>query len=162
MQISLIAAMSKNNVIGHHGKLPWHLPADLKHFKSLTLGKPLIMGRKTFESIGKPLPGRQTIIVTRNTTYQAAHCVVVHTLQEGLIHAQQTGANEVMIAGGGEIYRQAIDLATRCYLTIINFTTEGDTYFPSWDTTCWQEVERIDHPAQGDAPAYTFLTLDRT
>lgn len=127
MRISLIVAMSSNRVIGIDGQLPWHLPADLQRFKQLTMGQTLLMGRKTFESIGRPLPGRQTIVVSRNPAYQAEGCTLVHDLTAGLAAAKTA---ELFICGGGEIYLQALPLAGKIYLTELLREVEGDTRFP--------------------------------
>lgn len=158
--ISLIAAMDKNRVIGtDDGKLPWHLPADLKHFKSLTLGKPVIMGRKTFESIGKPLPERKNIIITRNKNYDAPGCVVVHSPDEALASAGDVP--EVMVIGGAEIFAQFFPLAKRLYLTLIDGIFAGAAYFPQWDTGAWREVSREAHePDEKNRYGYLFLTLE--
>jgi dihydrofolate reductase len=128
MIISLIAAMSENRVIGRDNSIPWHLPADLQRFKQITMGHPLIMGRKTFESIGRPLPGRKTIVISRNSGYQAGGCIVAHSLQDAL--AECAGDNEVFICGGAEVYLQTLQLATRIYLTIIHREVAGDVRFP--------------------------------
>jgi len=117
MKLSLIVAMADNHVIGHNNRLPWHLPADLKHFRAITLGKPVLMGRKTWESIGRPLPGRTNIVITRNADYLAADCVVVHSLDEALRAAGS--AAEVMVIGGAELYRQALPQADTLYLTLV-------------------------------------------
>lgn len=159
--ISLIAAMDKNRVIGTDGgKLPWHLPADLKQFKSLTLGKPVIMGRKTFESIGHPLPERKNIIITRNKNYKAPGCVIVHSSDEAL--AQTEDASEVMIIGGAEIFAEFLPLANRMYLTLIDGEFSGTVYFPQWDSEEWREVSREAHePDEKNVYGYTFLVLER-
>ena len=128
--ISIIAAASENNVIGNENKLLWHLPADLKFFKSTTSGHPMIMGRKTFESIGKPLPGRATIIITRQDDYKPDGVIVVHSLKEALKEAEKID-EEVFIVGGGEIYKQAMFLVDRIYLTRVFATYNGDTHFQS-------------------------------
>ena len=127
MLISLIVAMSSNRVIGAAGQLPWHLPADLKRFKQLTMGQTLLMGRKTFASIGRSLPGRRTLVVSRNPAFQAAGCTLVNDLSAGIAAAQ---TDELFICGGGEIYRQALPLVEKIYLTEVLRTIEGDTVFP--------------------------------
>ena len=159
-KISLIAAMAHDRVIGANNQLLWHLPSDFKHFKSVTMGKPVIMGRKTFESIGRALPGRLNIIITRNSHYQSDDCVVVHSLAEAL--AEVSHVTEVMIIGGAEIYSAAMDEADMLYLTYVDAQFEGDTYFPEWDPREWQEVSREAHPPDVKNPyPYTFVTLMR-
>jgi dihydrofolate reductase len=160
MKLSLIVAMADNHVIGHNNRLPWHLPADLKHFRAITLGKPVLMGRKTWESIGRPLPGRTNIVITRNADYLAADCVVVHSLDEALRAAGS--AAEVMVIGGAELYRQALPQADTLYLTLVHGEFEGDTRFPDWQPDDWRETERIDHgPDDRNPHAYSFITLER-
>jgi dihydrofolate reductase len=160
MKLSLIVAMADNHVIGHNNRLPWHLPADLKHFRAITLGKPVLMGRKTWESIGRPLPGRTNIVITRNADYLAADCVVVHSLDEALRAAGS--AAEVMVIGGAELYRQALPQADTLYLTLVHGEFEGDTRFPDWRPDDWRETARIDHgPDHRNPHAYSFITLER-
>ena len=160
-RISLIAAMAANRSIGIDGRLPWHLPADLKRFKALTMGHTMIMGRKTYESIqGGPLPGRETIVITRQHGYASPGVQVVHTLEDAL---EKAGDGEVFVAGGEEIFRLALDRnrADRIYLTRIEKDYPGDTFFPEFDESAWKVVEREDFPATERNPAFTFLTLDR-
>jgi dihydrofolate reductase len=160
MKLSLIVAMAANHVIGHDNRLPWHLPADLKHFRATTLGKPVLMGRRTWESIGRPLPGRTNIVITRNADYAAAGCVVVHSLDEALSAAGDAG--EVMVIGGAELYRQALPQADTIYLTLVHGRFEGQTRFPDWQPDDWREIERIDHEPDDKNPhAYSFITLER-
>ncbi|MDC9824379.1 dihydrofolate reductase [Devosia sp. ZB163] len=144
--VAMIAAMGENGVIGAAGEIPWRLPTDFAHFKRTTLGKPLIMGRKTFESIGKPLPGRTNIVVTRQQGYEPDGVVVVDSLAAALEKAQAIaaadGAGEVMIGGGGEIYREAMPLAERLYVTHVALAPAGDAYFPAIDPSIW-EAESI-------------------
>ena len=128
MIITIIAAMAENRTIGQNNAIPWQLPADLTRFKALTMGHPVIMGRKTYESIGRPLPGRKTIIVTRQPDYRAKGCLVTLDLQSALDLAE--GTDEVFICGGGELYRQALPLANRVYLTVVHKEFDGDTFFP--------------------------------
>ncbi len=128
MIISLIAAMAENRVIGRDNTIPWHLPEDLKRFREITMGHPVIMGRKTFESIGKPLPGRKNIIITRIPDYRPQGCIVAHSLPDAL--GQCPDSDEVFICGGGEIFQEALPFANRIYLTVIHEEFEGDTYFP--------------------------------
>ncbi|MEN8106940.1 MAG: type 3 dihydrofolate reductase [Pseudomonadota bacterium] len=160
MKISIIVAMAENRVIGRDNRLPWYLPADLKHFKATTLGKPILMGRKTWESIGRPLPERTNIVITRDENYTASGCVVVHSLDAALSAAEHHA--EVMIIGGAELYRQVLPQADTLYLTLVHGEFEGDTCFPQWETDAWREVERIDHEADDRNPhAYSFITLER-
>ena len=166
MKISLIVAMAKNRVIGRNNKLPWHLSEDLKYFKRVTMGKPVIMGRKTFESIGRPLPGRANIVITRNKQYSAEGIKVVHTLEEAKALCESIevvdGTEEAMIIGGAEIYKQAIETADRLYLTEVHADVEGDAYFVEFDRQQWQEVGREDFCAAGPNPYdYSFLVLDK-
>ena len=158
--ISLIAALDENRVIGMGNRLPWRLPADLRRFRQITMGKPLLMGRRTFESIGRPLPGRTNIIVTRNLHYQAQGCIVCHSVQEAL-HAVGD-VDEVIVIGGADLYEQMLPRARRLYLTIIHATFAGDAYFPAYDLEQWRVSERQDHEADEQNPyAYSFLILDR-
>ena len=162
--ISLIVARADNGVIGRNGDLPWHLPADLKHFKRLTVGKPIVMGRKTFDSIGKPLPGRHNIVVTRNPDWRADGVTIVPNLAEAVAAAGldlRVRAPEIMIIGGAQIYADALPLADRIYLTEVHSAPAGDTRFPALCDADWRETSREPHPAQDDKPAYSFVTLER-
>jgi len=160
MIISLIAAMSENRVIGRNNQLPWRLPADLKHFKALTIGKPIVMGRKTWESLGRPLPGRANIVITRNIGYQAEGCVVVHSVDQALEVA--TGSDEVMVIGGANLYQQLLDRADRLYLTLVKAHVEGDAWFPEFDSAMWHEVDRELHSCDDKNEFnYEFLILER-
>ena len=160
MKISFIVAKARNGVIGDNNQLPWRLPADLKHFKAVTLGKPVLMGRKTFESIGKPLPQRTNIVVTRDAAYQAEGCVVVHSIDAALAAAKD--AEEVMVIGGAQFYEQLLPRAERIYLTEVHEDFAGDAVFPEFDAQQWQEVERRDfEPDEKNAHAYSFLVLER-
>ena len=160
MKISIVVAMAANRVIGKDNQLPWHLPADLKHFKQTTMGKPILMGRKTWESIGRPLPGRTNIVITRDENYDAPGCVVVHSIEAALQATAQQ--DEVMVIGGAEFYRQVLPRTDRIYLTRINEDFEGDTLFPELDRSEWQEVERVDCDADDKNPhSYSFIKLDR-
>lgn len=159
MMVSLIVAMAKNRVIGKDNQLPWHLPADLKHFKTITMGKPIIMGRKTYDSIGRPLPGRRNIVITRQTDLTIAGCDVVNSLQAALALVDDA---EVMVIGGTEIFKQALPLAKRLYLTEIDAEFEGDAYFPELDHSQWEVVEREEHqPDETNIYKYEFLILQR-
>ncbi len=147
MQISIIAAMAENGVIGRDGQLPWHLKADLQRFKRLTMGHTIIMGRKTWESIGRPLPGRRMVVVTRQNGYQAEGVQVAASLDDALALARLAGDEEAFIIGGAEIYRLALPLADRLYLTRVLAPVEGDTTFPEFDASHWRLVES--EPASG-------------
>lgn len=161
IQITLILAISDNGVIGNKGGIPWRLPEDMRRFKSLTLGKPNIMGRKTWESLPKkPLPGRANIIVTRDRNYRAESATVVATVEEALGRAKAENPEEIMVIGGAEIYRAALSLATRIELTEIHAQIEGDTIF-AFDRAGWNEVAREDHKTEAGL-AYSFVTLQRT
>jgi dihydrofolate reductase len=154
--ISLIAAMANGRVIGKDNQMPWHLPADLKHFKAVTLGKPVVMGRKTFESIGKPLPGRKNIIISRNKHYQADGCDVVSSLDDALNLV--ANVEEVMIIGGGFLYQQTLPLANKLYLTFIDLSVEGDTEFPAFEHLALVEVSREKFKADEKNPYdYEFV-----
>lgn len=160
MKISIIAAVANHNVIGHNNTLPWQMPADLQYFKKMTLNKPIIMGRKNYESIGRPLPQRHNIIITRNKEFIAEGCSVVHSLKDAL--SLVADAAEVMIIGGAEIYKMALPLADTLYLTFINADIEGDTFFPEWGPQQWQELSRESHAADAKNPyAYSFVKYTR-
>ncbi|MFW2440148.1 MAG: type 3 dihydrofolate reductase [Arenicellales bacterium] len=162
MRISIIVAMDEGRVIGAEGGMPWHLPADLKFFKSVTMGKPIIMGRSTYESIGKPLPGRTNIVITRNNGLKLDGCRLAHSVDEALAIAKEESAEEVMIIGGGKIYEQTLERVDRLYLTQIAVHMVGDTYFPVIKPDEWQEVSRLQHAADGDSPFdLEFVVLDR-
>lgn len=158
--ISIIVAMSSNRVIGIENRLPWRLPADLKHFKSLTVGKPIVMGRKTWESLPGLLPDRLHIVVTKDPTYSAEGGVVVHSIPEAIAAAGDVP--EIMIVGGAAFYEQMIPLADRMYLTLVHADISGDAWFPEYDENQWHEVSRERHEADDRNPYdYTFLTLDK-
>lgn len=143
-KITIIAAMARNRAIGLDGAMPWHLPGELRHFKKTTMGKCIVMGRKTWEAIGRALPGRRNIVVTRNRDYQADGCEVVGSLGEALRVAD---SGEVMIVGGGQLYAQALPLAGRMILTLVDCDAEADTWFPAWTEGEWREISRTLHPA---------------
>ena len=147
MIISLIVAAAKNNAIGKDGGMPWHLPEDMKHFKNITWAMPVIMGRKTFESLKKPLPGRKNIVITRQNGWKADGTVVVKNLDDALFVANETDAKEVFVIGGGEIYKLAFEKSKRVYLTRVNTEPEADTFFPQLDPGNWQLVSHKDHEA---------------
>jgi dihydrofolate reductase len=160
MRLSAIVAMAANRVIGANNQLPWRLPADLARFKRLTMGHTLILGRKTYESIGRPLPGRTFVVVTRQQDYAPQGVKVAHTVDEALALAQ--GDEEAFVAGGAELYAQTMDRLNRLYLTRIERDFPGDTYFPEVDLSRWKLIEQEHHPASGpDALPYAFLTYER-
>lgn len=171
MRISIIVAMAENGVIGLEGGMPWRISADLKHFKAVTMGKPIIMGRVTFESIGRALPGRTNIVITRQADYEARGVTVAGSMDAALKAAGNAGgdaageaageAEEAMIIGGGDIYRAALPRTGRIYLTEVAGEPEGDVYFPRFERGEWQETAREAFPAVGDAPAYSFVVLER-
>ncbi|MDX5345802.1 MAG: dihydrofolate reductase [Hymenobacteraceae bacterium] len=159
--IAIVVATAENNAIGKNNELLWHLPADLKHFKQLTTGHPIIMGRKTFESIGKPLPNRTSIIVTRQADYKQENCVVVQDVKSALEKAQELD-EQVFIIGGGEIYKEMLPFTDTIYLTKVHDTFDADTFFPELNPDNWQETEREDFkPDEKNKYAYSFITLKR-
>lgn len=160
MRLSLIVAASRNGIIGRQNRLPWRLPADLKRFKSLTLGHPVLMGRKTFESIGKSLPGRTNIVITRRKDYQACGAIVAHSLEDALSSVRD--ADEAFVIGGAKIYKQALPSADRIYLTRIHQDFEGDTRLFELDPEDWKETARQDIPADAENRyPYSFITYER-
>ncbi len=159
MIISLIAAMDKNRLIGRENGMPWHLPADFNHFKDITLGKPVIMGRKTFESLGKPLPGRKNIVVSR-TGYESAGAVVVSSIDQAI--AEANNAAEVMVIGGAALYQQMITAAHRMYLTHVDGEFEGDTWFPAFEVKNWRIVSEKKYAAdERNNYAFTIRFYER-
>ncbi len=162
MRISLIWAMTRNRVIGRDNALPWHLPDEMRHFMRTTLGKPVIMGRKQFESMGKPLPKRANIVLSRRADYSPNGATVVRDIDAALRIAEDSGAEEAMVIGGAEIYSLALPRADRLYFTLIDADIDGDTFFPEFDETDFREVAREHHPADArHAYAYTIRVLDR-
>jgi len=159
MALSIIVAMAHNNVIGVDNGLPWHLPADLKYFKVTTMGKPIIMGRKTFQSIGRPLPGRRNIVITRDKTWHADGVEVASSVDEAVKATENV--QEVMIIGGAQIYGAFLPFVSRLYVTEIEKEILGDTYFPEIDRVVWKEVSRSRHDATDDAPSYSFVIYER-
>jgi dihydrofolate reductase len=157
-RINVIAAMAKNRVIGINNTLPWHLPEDLKHFKALTMGHHIIMGRKTYESIGRPLPGRTTVIVTRDPHYRVDGCLTAHSLREAIDLCG--GDEEVFFVGGADLYAQALPLADRVYLTEIQAEFDGDARFPVLEPAHWREVGR-DAQVSAGGLAHHFVTYER-
>lgn len=160
MLISLVSAMDRNRLIGRDNALPWSLPADLAHFKKTTMGKPVLMGRLTYESIGRPLPGRTNVVVSRDPDFVAEGCLVVHSINDAF--AKAGDVDEVCIMGGASFYAQTLPLADRMYLTIIDDTFAGDAWFPLYSEDDWLEVSREDHePDEKNPHHYSFLTLER-
>lgn len=161
MIVSLIVAVGRRDEIGKDGVMPWHLPADLKHFKAMTLGKPVLMGRKTLDAIGRPLPGRRNLVLTRDPLFSVAGCERVGSLDEALVRAAP--AAELMVIGGGEVYRLAWPRAERVYLTRIQAEVDGaDTFFPPMRDTEWRQVSRDDHMSDAKNPyAYSFSLYER-
>lgn len=160
MKISIIVAASANNVIGVDGGLPWHLPEDLRRFKEITMGKPMIMGRATWESIGRALPGRTSIVVTRRAGYEAQDAIVVDSIDAAIQAAGDV--DEIMVIGGGQIYRQVLARADRIYLTRIHATLDGDTRFPALDMSEWSVTDVESFPAgEGREFGFDIQTLDR-
>jgi dihydrofolate reductase len=158
-RVSLIVAMARNRVIGHDGRLPWRLSADLQRFKSLTMGHHIIMGRNTWESIGRPLPGRISVVVTRNEAYAAAGATTVNSLAEALALAGDD--SEAFVIGGGGMYREALPLASRIYLTELKAEYPGDAFFPPLAAGEWRAVQREHHPQEGEQPAWDFVVYER-
>lgn len=162
MKISLIAAVAQNGVIGWNNDLPWHLPDDFAFFKRKTSHHPIIMGRKSLEALGKPLPNRTNIVLTRNTEFSAAGVTVVHTLDAAIAEAKAINQTEIYVIGGAEIYKMALPIATTLYLTEIHHDFEGDAYFPPFDKSEWKEVSRRPHPAdERHAVPFDFVEYER-
>lgn len=165
-RLALMVAMAANGVIGRDNGLPWHLPEDLRYFKRTTLGKPVIMGRKTFESIGRPLPGRPNIVVSRRGGWSAAGVTVTDSLASALSCAQalalDSGAEELVVIGGAQVYEAALPLADRLYVTEVHATVDGDTWFPPVNLAQWREIAREEHAATPDNPyPYAFVVYER-
>ena len=164
MKMSLIVAVSKNGVIGLDNKLPWHLPDDLQYFKSVTMGKPLVMGRKTYDSIGRPLPGRTNIVITRDVSWCAPGVEVATSLDDALSLARKactdSGVDEVMVIGGEQIYRMTIAVADRLYVTEVDTEIAGDAFFPTIDNKQWQRTS-VQLPKVTGSYSYQFVVLDR-
>jgi dihydrofolate reductase len=160
MRLTIIAAVGKRGELGLSGGLPWRLPGDLAFFKRTTMGHPVIMGRRTFDEVKKPLPGRENIVVTRNRDFAAEGVVAVASLEEAVAHC--AGREEAFVIGGAEIYRQALSVADRMILTKIDGEFEADTWFPSWDESAWREVSREEHPAdEKNRWGYAFVVMER-
>lgn len=169
MIISLIVAVANNGVIGRDNALPWHIAGDLQNFKRITTGHCMVLGRKNYESIGRPLPQRTNIVLTRAKDFSAPGCVVLHDLPQALEYARAQGESEVFIIGGAEIYRQAWPLIHKIYLTWVHQDFTGDVFFPFWDSAAggetplgpaWKVTQREDFFAEGATPAYSFLELN--
>jgi dihydrofolate reductase len=164
VDVAIIVAQSSNRVIGNNNELPWHLPEDLKYFKQVTMGKPIVMGRKTYDSIGRPLPGRKNIVITRQSGWSAEGVDSVSSLSAAIEraknHAFERQIEEIMIIGGAQIYSEALPLADKLYLTQVHDNVEGDAYFPEFTEGDWQEVERVDHAGDNNGkPNYSFIIL---
>ena len=164
--VLLVAAVAENGVIGRGNALPWRLKSDMAHFRALTMGKPVVMGRKTYQSIGKPLPGRTSIVVSRDRAFAAPGIVVAASLEAAVAAARgdalRRAADAIVVAGGAEIYAQAMPLATRLALTVVHMRADGDARFPAVDAARWREIARSEHAAgSGDAAAFAFVTYER-
>jgi len=157
----MIAALDHNRLIGHNNRLPWRLPADMQYFRRVTMGKPILMGRKTFESFGaKPLPGRPNIVLTQDRDYRSEGVIIVNGIEQALLAAQ--GADEIMVIGGAAFYQQMLSLAQRLYLTYVDGEFIGDTWFPEFDRDEWREASREDHlPDEKNLYSYHFLVFER-
>ncbi|HSC18100.1 MAG TPA: dihydrofolate reductase [Rhizomicrobium sp.] len=158
--VSLVIARAANGMIGVQGRIPWRIPEDMKHFRAVTMGKPCIMGRKTWDSLPKkPLPGRANIVLTRDDSFRAEGAAVAHTFDEAL--ALAAGADEIAVIGGADIYVAALPYAHRIYLTEVHAEFDGDVSMPAFDSLAWKEVRRADQPPRENAPAFSFITLER-
>jgi dihydrofolate reductase len=162
-RIVFVVAVARNGVIGRQGALPWRVSSDLKRFKQITMGKPVIMGRKTWESLPRrPLPGRLNIVITRDRQYRAEGAVVAASVVEALAQAQQVASDEICVIGGSDIFRQMLPMADRLYLTEVDLAPDGDVHFPPLDRSEWREVSREMHPrAEGDDAGFVLRVLDR-
>ena len=162
MKKSVIVAIGNNREIGLDNKLLWHLPEDLKMFKKHTMNCPIIMGRKTFESIGRPLPGRENVIITRNKNLQIEGCTVVHSLSEAFSICADKEANEAFVIGGGEIYKEALSVCDRLYLSQVDYTGDADTFFPAYESLNWKRHHFEEFAAVDDKPKWSFSILDKS
>lgn len=161
MRIHMIVAVAKNGVIGREGAMPWRIPEDLKRFKAITMGHPIVMGRRTWASIGRPLPGRENLVITRQKDFQAEGATVVHSLSDAMEHARARGASDLFVIGGGEIYRQALPLAQVAHVTRVHAEVEGDVTFPDLDPG-WHEIDREGRSQTEPIPLrYDFVTYER-
>lgn len=165
LPLSLIAALGENRVIGVDNSMPWHLPGDFKYFKATTLGKPIIMGRKTWDSLGRPLPGRLNIVVSRQTDLVLEGAEVFPSLDAAVARAEawalEQGVDELMLIGGAQLYTQGLEQADRLYLTRVELSPQGDAWFPQFDTRHWKLVSNVQNPAEGDKPAYNFEVWEK-
>jgi len=165
IKIAMIAAMGRNRVIGRDNKMPWHLPEDLKYFRATTWGKPIVMGRKTFDSLGRPLPGRSNIVVSRQVGLEIPGVQVVSSIEQGLERARHQAeldaVDEIMVIGGGKLYEQCLPLADRLYLTRVDLEPEGDAWFPEFSAAQWELSEERAVPAGEGYPAHAYQVLER-
>ncbi|WP_415758733.1 dihydrofolate reductase [Pseudomonas sp. LT1P18] len=165
LPLSLIAALGENRVIGVDNSMPWHLPGDFKYFKATTLGKPIIMGRKTWDSLGRPLPGRLNIVVSRQVDLALEGAEVYPSLEAAVVRAEEwareQGVDELMLIGGAQLYAQGLAQADRLYLTRVALSPEGDAWFPEFDLNEWKLVSNTENPAEGDKPAYNFEVWEK-
>jgi dihydrofolate reductase len=162
MIVSFVVAADENNLIGKDNQLPWHLPADLKYFKNLTTGHCIVMGRKTFDSLGRLLPNRTHVVITRQENYQPEGVIVVSSIEDAINSCAAKGEEEIFIIGGAEIFKQALSKADRLYLTRIHHSFEGDTWLPEFNPDQWKEKAKIDHlPDEKNAYAYSFITYEK-
>jgi dihydrofolate reductase len=165
LPLSLIAALGENRVIGVDNSMPWHLPGDFKYFKATTLGKPIIMGRKTWDSLGRPLPGRLNIVVSRQADLVLEGAEVYPSLEAAVVRAEEwakeQGVDELMLIGGAQLYAQGLAQADRLYLTRVALSPEGDAWFPEFDSGQWKLVSNIENPAVDDKPAYNFEVWEK-
>ncbi|WP_339425974.1 dihydrofolate reductase [Pseudomonas proteolytica] len=165
LPLSLIAALGENRVIGVDNSMPWHLPGDFKYFKATTLGKPIIMGRKTWDSLGRPLPGRLNIVVSRQTDLKLEGAQVFPSLDAAVARAEawalEQGVDELMLIGGAQLYAQGLEQADRLYLTRVALSPQGDAWFPEFDLNRWTLVSNVQNPAEGDKPAYNFEVWEK-
>lgn len=165
LPLSLIAALGENRVIGVDNSMPWHLPGDFKYFKATTLGKPIIMGRKTWDSLGRPLPGRLNLVVSRQTDLALEGAEVFPSLEAAVERAEawalEQGVDELMLIGGAQLYAQGLEQAHRLYLTRVALSPEGDAWFPEFDRGQWKLVSNLEIPAEGDKPAYNFEVWEK-
>lgn len=165
LPLSLIAALGENRVIGVDNSMPWHLPGDFKYFKATTLGKPIIMGRKTWDSLGRPLPGRLNLVVSRQTDLVLEGAEVFPSLEAAVERAEawalEQGVDELMLIGGAQLYAQGLEQADRLYLTRVALSPEGDAWFPAFDASQWKLVSNVVNPAEGDKPAYSFEVWEK-
>ncbi|QHD09623.1 dihydrofolate reductase [Pseudomonas sp. R76] len=165
LPLSLIAALGENRVIGVDNSMPWHLPGDFKYFKATTLGKPIIMGRKTWDSLGRPLPGRLNLVVSRQTDLALEGAEVFPSLDAAVERAEawalEQGVDELMLIGGAQLYAQGLEQADRLYLTRVALSPDGDAWFPEFDLNQWTLVSNVENAAEGDKPAYNFEVWEK-